>query len=113
MVPAEPVMVPALVQEVGAMERVPAAVIWTVALLVRVVFWMVSVRPVASAEIRPLLTRVATELLDRVRSPPQPAARRTMPEAPIVTVPAPPWERATERVPAAAPSATTRELSAY
>ena len=98
-----------LVQLLALTVRVPA-VACNVALLVNVLLLIVSVRPAASAVIRPSLIRVAVAKFDKLRLPPQPGARRTTPAAPMVIVPAVLTASCTVRVPVVAPSATTSEF---
>ncbi len=102
--------VPAFVQLVLFTRMVPA-VTRRVPLLVSVELFTSRVCPVASAEINPLLTSVAAELLFRLNPPPEPAASRTTADAPKVTVPAPPTAMVMLRFPTVAPSATTREFN--
>src|SRR5262249_705685 len=109
-VPAAALAVPALDQVVGVELMVPEMAC-SVPLFVKVEIWIVIVRPVAAAEIRPLLSSVAAEELEMVRSPPLPEARRISPAAPMVTVPAPPNAICTVLVPVPAPSIETSEFS--
>src|SRR5688572_12389911 len=100
------------VNEVGAMLSVPADA-WKVPMLVTFVLLMVSVRPSASALMRPRLVSVSVLELEMLRLPPAPAARRMTPVAPMNRLPFAPTAPWTLRDPAVAPSADTRSMRVY